>query len=67
MNTEAREVAGSIVEAMAIVGESLPSTMDEARAIVRATMPDESMTVIDNTAEALLRDARRLTDHGQGW
>ena len=53
--TEADEVADSI----ATVTRQLPTTMDEARAIVRRHMPDEGAQLVDNIAESLLAHARR--------
>jgi hypothetical protein len=35
------------------------TTLDQARQYVRSLMPDESCTVIDNTAESLLASQRR--------
>jgi hypothetical protein len=48
---EEDEVAGSIRAA----GVRKPSNMDEARRIVKRQMPDESVVVQDNVAEAMLR------------
>ena len=50
--TEADEIADNM--AVKLRRRNLPETMDQARAIVRAQMPDESPQVIDNIAESLL-------------
>jgi hypothetical protein len=51
--TEADEVAAVIAAQLVLTSDM---TMDTARQIVRARMPDESMQVIDNVAESLLRN-----------
>lgn len=63
--TEADEVAGSIRRR-----GCKPSNMDEARRIVKSHMPEESVVVQDNAAEALLRSfdtdfAREFGSEGQ--
>lgn len=51
--TEADEVAASMLEIALDCGLAPWSPDNKLRAFVRRMMPDESVTVIDNTAEAL--------------
>lgn len=50
--SEADEIADNM--AVKLRRRDLPETMDQARAIVRAQMPDEGPQLIDNIAESLL-------------
>lgn len=53
MWTECDEIADNI--AINLTRGELPTTFDEALAIVRERMPDQTMTVLDNVADSLLR------------
>lgn len=57
--TEAVEVAHSILRA----NHCTPQNLDEARTIVKRMMPDETATVLDNVAWALLRRVKEK----QAW
>jgi hypothetical protein len=52
--SDAQGVAQAEHMKAALLLASLPTSMDEARQIVRRLMPDESVTVIDNVAESLM-------------
>lgn len=63
---ECQEIAVALCKQLQLPAINL--TMDEARAIIRAQMPDETVTVIDNVAEAFMRQSeslhRALARHG---